>query len=105
MFVTERWSHYGNKLHTQSGSGVVTQLAVDFHAYLVDAHEASTGTVDEHLKMIAGFILTVNNLHDFIDSYGCQDSIGAENGYHMFAPVWKMNGRSKYVQCWIEQLS
>ena len=69
MFVTERWSHYRNKLHTQSGSDVVTQLAVDFHAYLVDAHEANTGSVDEHLKMIAGFILIVNNLRDFIDSY------------------------------------
>ena len=60
---------------------------MDFHAYLMDAHQGDGGEVDEHLKMIAGFILMVNDLCDFLKSYQTQNSVGAEEGYHTFAPV------------------
>ena len=47
----------------------------------------------------------VNDLRDFIHAYQNQDSIGAEQGYQNFAPVWKVNGQSKYIKCWVEQLA
>ena len=78
---------------------------MDFHAYLMDAHQGDGEVVDEHLKMIAGFILMINDFRDFLKVYQAQDSFGAEEGYHNFAHVWKMNRQDKYVKCWIEQLS
>ena len=82
---------------------VVTQIAVEFREFLVEAHQ-SAEDVDEHLKMIAGFILMTNDFRDFVDCYRCSDSTGSEKGYYNFAPVWKMTGQIKYVQCWVEQL-
>ena len=61
--------------------------------------------MDEYLKMIAGFILMVNDLRDFLKAYQTQYSVGSEEGYHNFAPIWKMDRQDNYVKCWIEQLS
>lgn len=59
---------------------------------------------DEHHQMIANFIIMSQDFIDFVDSFRRQDSIGIEDGYHCFAPVWKMLGQTKYLQSYIEQL-
>ena len=99
VFVSDRWEGYKAQLLDHRACNVVTQLAIDFHAFIVDAHQSDKGQVDEHLKMMAGFILLVNDFSDFIHAYQNQDSIGAEHGYQYFVPVWKQNGQNKYVKC------
>ena len=105
LLVSEHWEKYRMSMIFQSDVDTVTQVVMDFHAYLMDAHQGDGGEVDEHLKMIAGFILMVNDLRDFLKAYQTQDSVGSEEGYHNFAPIWKMNRQDKYVKCWVEQLS
>ena len=83
---------------------MLTQLAVDFDAFLQYAHDSTHTEVDQHFKSMAGCILVSNVFLDFVDSYSTQDSIGAEHGYQKFVSFWKMNDQVKYVQCWIEQL-
>ena len=102
-FISENYHKYRADLHRRDDVVVVTQIAVDFQSHLREGHK-NTVNVDEHFKMICGFILLVNNFRDFVDSYRQQDSIGIEQGYTEFAPVWKCNGQSKYLQCWIEHL-
>ena len=88
---------------TKPDVDVVTQIVVDFHAFFTESHQ-QTEEADENLKMVAGFILMTSNFRDFVDCYRCEDSIGASDGYQKFAPVWKINGQNKYLQCWVEQL-
>ena len=59
---------------------------------------------DEHLRMITNFIIMSDDFIDFVDSFRQQDSIGIEDGYQCFAPVWKILGQSKYLQQYFEQL-
>ena len=103
-FISTNWDDYCNQNWLISDVNVVAQIAIDFHAFIVNAHKDATPPVDEHLKMIAGFILMTNDFKDFVDSYRCSDSVGCERGYYNFAPVWKVNGQHKYVNCWAEQL-
>lgn len=59
---------------------------------------------DDHHRMIANFIAMSDDLIDFVDSFRKQDSIGIEDGYQCFAPIWKMLGQNKYLQAYIDQL-
>ena len=42
---------------------------------------------------------------DFVDSFRKQDSIGIEDGYQCFAPVWKMLNQNKYLQTYFDQVA
>ena len=74
---------------------VITQVAVDFGAYLVDHMRNSD---DDHVRSTCNFVLMANDFINFVQSYRQQDAIGIERGYHKFAPVFKQNGQVKYVE-------
>ena len=93
-FISENYHKYRGDLRQREDVVVVTQIAVDFQSYLEKGHK-NTVNVDEHFKMICGFILLVNSFRDFVDSYRQQDSIGVENGYTIFAPIWKCNNQTE----------
>jgi hypothetical protein len=59
---------------------------------------------DEFLRAASNFIIMSDDLIDFVDSIRRQDSIGIEDGYQCFAPVWKFLGQLKYLQSYFEQL-
>ena len=61
LFVLKNWEYYELAANTKSDVDVVTQIAVDFHAFLVDSHQ-QTLNADENLKMITGFILMTSDL-------------------------------------------
>ena len=82
LFISTNWDDYCNQNWLISDVNAVTQIAIDFHAFIVNAHKDATPPVDEHLKMIAGFILMTNDFKDFVDSYRCSDSVGCERGYY-----------------------
>ena len=103
-FIPANWGDYCDQNWLISGVNVVTRVAVDFHAFIVNARQDATPPVNEHLKMIAGFILMTNDFKDFVDRYRYSDSVGCEQGYYNFAPVWKVTGQNKYVKCSAEQL-
>lgn len=54
--------------------------------------------------MISNFVLLSDDFIDFVDSFRKQDSIGIEDGYQCFVPVWKILGQTKYVETYFEQI-
>ena len=93
LFITRNYSRYQPELLFCDEVDVVTMIAQEFEQYLAHHHEKTT-EVDEHLKMLNGFIIMVNGFRNFVDSYRCQDIVGVEHGYSSYAPVWKCNGQS-----------
>ena len=77
-FISTNWDDYYNQNWLISDVNIVTQIAINFHAFIVNAHKDATPPVDEHLKMVAGFILMTNVFKDFVDSYRCSDSVVCE---------------------------
>ena len=65
-FFSERWEKYILSMIFQSDVDIVMQVALDFHTYLVDVHQVDGGEVGEHLRMIMGFILMVDDLRAFL---------------------------------------
>ena len=58
IFVSRNWDTYRAKLPCHCEADVITQLALDFDAYLTEEYQATHSAVDQHLKSIVGFLLT-----------------------------------------------
>ena len=80
----------------------VVEIVKAFQLWQLSCKYAAGG--DEHLQMIANFILVSDDFIDFVDSIRKRDSIGIEDGYQCFVPVWRMLGQTKYLQTYIEQI-
>ena len=106
-FITDEYDNYEKMIGTEksnvtlSEADVVTLMADDFHQRLSMYLDESD---DEYLRFLSGFVLMSNQFINFVDSYRIQDSIGIEAGYQNFAPIWKMLGQHKYLECHFEQL-
>lgn len=78
----------------------ITELVKLFQVWMLRNRYSS----DEYLKMITNFVMMTDDFIDFVDSIRQQDSISIEDGYHCFAPIWKMLGQNKYLQQYFDQL-
>ena len=58
--MATNWVDYELAMNVKPDVDVVTQIAVEFHAFLVNSHQ-QTLDADENLKMIAGFILMTSD--------------------------------------------
>ena len=103
FFISNNCDDYKLAMNIKSDIDIVAQIAVDFHVFIVEAHQ-QTSDANINLEMIIRFIFMTNNIGDFVDCYYCQNSVGAEHRYYNSAPMWKMNGQNEYTQCWVEQL-
>jgi hypothetical protein len=54
---------------------------------------------------VVNFHIVSSDFLGFVQAYRSQDSITIENGYNLFAPIWKILGQAKYLEATWEQMN
>jgi hypothetical protein len=81
-------------------SDLLGSMAINFQLFItILLHRPR----DEHLKLIANYLLVSGEFLEFVSLYQSQDSIIVETGYKWFAPIWKLLGQVKYLEATWEQ--
>ena len=53
---------------------------------------------DDWLKTCALFVFMAKDFITFVESYRSSDSVGIEQGYQQFAPVWRALHQTQYIE-------
>jgi hypothetical protein len=79
---------------------LLCSIAIEFQLFLSRLMQST----DDHLKLLANFLLVSGEFLEFVLPYRSQDSITIEMGYQWFAPIWKVLGQTKYMEATWEQM-
>ena len=85
---------------TDKVANLLTSIAIDFDNFL----KCSLSSHDVHLKLVVNFRIVLSDFLGFVQAYRSQESITIENGYKLFAPIWKILGQAKYLEATWEQM-
>ena len=90
------WYHekYDERMTTDKAANLLTSITIDFENFL----KRPLSSHDEHLKLVINFHIVLPDFLGFVQAYRSLDSITIENGYKLFASIWKVLGQAKYLQ-------
>jgi hypothetical protein len=88
LYISRYHKKYDYRMNQDETGNVLCSIAINFDKFL----SRSLSSSDKHLTLIVNFLIVSSDFLGFIQAYRSQDSISVENGYKMFAPIWKILG-------------
>ena len=96
------WYHekYDKRMTTDKAANLLSSITIDVDNFL----KRSLSSNDKHLNLVVNFHILLSDFLCFVQAYRSHDSIIIENGYKLFAPIWKILGQAKHLKATWEQM-